>query len=98
MENFDVILEIFCEIIALACADPVTDAWEKIIMKRVPEGKKSRRIANGLMLATLIPALAGIALLGFGLKTVGICLIGASVLIVVLLIILSITKKTKIHK
>ena len=88
MENYDVIFEIVCEIVALACADPVANAWEKIVLKRMPEGKKSRRAANGLMLLTIIPALAGIALLGFGLKVAGFCLIGASALLIVLLIIL----------
>ena len=88
MENYDVIFEIACEIVALACADPVANAWEKILLKRMPEGKKSRRTANGLMLLTIIPALAGIALLGFGLKVAGFCLIGASALLIILLIIL----------
>ena len=88
MGNYDVIFEIVCEIVALACADPVANAWEKILLKRMPEGKKSRRTANGLMLLTIIPALAGIALLGFGLKVAGFCLIGASALLIILLIIL----------
>lgn len=64
-------------------------------MKRMPEGKKSRRAANGLMLITIVPTLAGIALIGFELKIAGLCLIGASVLSIILLIILNFKKNHK---
>lgn len=98
MGNYDVIVEIVCGIVALACADPVANAWEKILLKRMPEGKKSRRTANGLMLLTIVPALAGIALIGFELKITGLCLIGVSVFLIILLIILYFYKKHKIKE